>query len=68
MVEDPGAHHGVSCRSKILLLIPLVSTALAVLFLGERLSPTILAGTALVVAGVLVVQRHGEEAPHAGNA
>lgn len=57
------AYTTASRAGMALLLIPLVSTTLAVLFLGERLSPIILAGGALVVAGVLVVQRHGEEVP-----
>jgi drug/metabolite transporter (DMT)-like permease len=41
----------------ILLLIPVVSTAIAVAFLGEALQPAVLLGGALVLAGVAVVER-----------
>jgi drug/metabolite transporter (DMT)-like permease len=41
----------------VLLLIPVVSTAIAVVFLGEALQPAVLLGGALVLAGVAVVER-----------
>jgi drug/metabolite transporter (DMT)-like permease len=42
----------------VLFLVPVVSTALAVVWLGEPLTPTILLGAVLVLAGVVVVQQH----------
>ena len=42
----------------ILFLVPVVSTALAVVILDEPLTPAIVAGGLLVLAGVAVVQRH----------
>jgi drug/metabolite transporter (DMT)-like permease len=47
-----------SRAAMLLLLIPIVSTTLAVMLLGEPLTATVLAGGALVIAGVLVVERH----------
>jgi drug/metabolite transporter (DMT)-like permease len=41
----------------ILLLIPVVSTVIAVAFLGEALATTVLLGGVLVLAGVVVVER-----------
>jgi drug/metabolite transporter (DMT)-like permease len=41
----------------ILLLIPVVATVIAVGFLGEALPATVLLGGALVLAGVVVVER-----------
>jgi drug/metabolite transporter (DMT)-like permease len=40
----------------ILLLIPVVSTAIAIAFLGETLQPTVLLGSVLVLTGVAVVE------------
>jgi drug/metabolite transporter (DMT)-like permease len=40
----------------ILLLIPVVSTAIAVAFLGESLQPAVLLGSVLVLAGVAAVE------------
>ena len=42
----------------ILFLVPVISTILAVMLLGERLTLTITLGGVLVLAGVVVVQRH----------
>jgi drug/metabolite transporter (DMT)-like permease len=42
----------------ILLLIPVVSTVIAVLFLGEELHPLVLLGGVLILAGVAFVERH----------
>ena len=41
----------------ILLLIPVVSTVIAVLLLGEALQPAVLLGSLLVLAGVAIVER-----------
>jgi drug/metabolite transporter (DMT)-like permease len=41
----------------ILLLIPIVSTTMAVAYLGEALPPSVLLGGVLVLAGVFVVER-----------
>jgi drug/metabolite transporter (DMT)-like permease len=41
----------------ILLLIPVVSTVIAVAFLGEALPPAVLLGGVLVLAGVVIVER-----------
>jgi DME family drug/metabolite transporter len=42
----------------ILLLIPVVSTVIAVAFLGEALQPAVLLGGTLVLVGVTIVERH----------
>ena len=41
--------------------VPLVSVLLGVLFLGEPLSPWLLVGAALVVSGIYLVNRQGQE-------
>jgi drug/metabolite transporter (DMT)-like permease len=45
----------------ILLLIPLVSTAMAVFFLGENPGPVVLVGGVLVLAGVAIVERQAAD-------
>ena len=42
----------------ILFLVPVISTILAVMMLGERLTLTMTLGGVLVLAGVVAVQRH----------
>lgn len=51
------AYTAASRAGIILLLIPVVSTAIAVLFLGEALQPTVLLGGMLVLTGVAIVER-----------
>jgi drug/metabolite transporter (DMT)-like permease len=46
--------------------VPLVSVLLGVLFLGEPLSPWLLIGAALVVSGIYLVNRQGQEEKKAG--
>jgi drug/metabolite transporter (DMT)-like permease len=46
-----------------LLVTPVISAALAVPLLHEPLTPTLIVGAILVLAGVLVVERHAEVAP-----
>jgi drug/metabolite transporter (DMT)-like permease len=55
-------HTSASRAGMILLLIPIVSTVIAVLFLGEPLPATVAVGGALVLAGVIVMER-GRPAP-----
>jgi drug/metabolite transporter (DMT)-like permease len=50
-------HTTASRAGMILLLIPVVSTGIAVAFLGEALPPAVLLGGVLVLAGVVVVER-----------
>lgn len=47
-----------SRAAMMLLLIPIVSTAMAVLLLDEPLTPTVLVGAVLVILGVFAVERH----------
>ncbi len=43
----------------VLFLIPVFSTALSVVMLHEPITPTVIVGACLVLAGVMVVQRKG---------
>ena len=52
------SHTDASRAALVLFLIPVVSTILAVAWLGEPLTPTIVLGALLVLAGVVVVQQH----------
>jgi drug/metabolite transporter (DMT)-like permease len=52
------SHTDASRAALVLFLIPVVSTVLAVAWLGEPLTPTIVLGALLVLAGVVVVQQH----------
>ncbi len=56
------SHTAASPRALILFLIPVVSTTLAVTWLGEPLTPTIVIGAVLVLASVIIVQQHTENA------
>jgi drug/metabolite transporter (DMT)-like permease len=42
-----------------IFFVPLLSLAVGALFLGESLGPSLLAGAALVIAGVYLVNRRG---------
>jgi drug/metabolite transporter (DMT)-like permease len=46
----------------LLLLIPIVSTVMSVLLLGETLTIIVTLGAALVIAGVLVVETRASRA------
>lgn len=50
-------HTSASRAGMVLLLIPIVSTVIAVAFLGEPLPVKVFLGGALVLAGVVVVER-----------
>jgi len=52
------SHTDASRAALALFLIPVVSTVLAVVWLGEPLTPTIILGALLVLAGVVIVQQH----------
>jgi drug/metabolite transporter (DMT)-like permease len=52
------AHMPASRAALLLLLIPLISAAMSVAFLGEPITPLLVAGSVLVLAGVVVVQRN----------
>jgi drug/metabolite transporter (DMT)-like permease len=56
------SHTDASRAALILFLIPVVSTTLAVTWLGEPLTPTIVLGAVLVLASVIIVQQHTERA------
>ena len=56
------SHTDASRAALILFLVPVVSTTLAVVWLGEPLTPTIVLGALLVLVGVIVVQQHTERA------
>jgi drug/metabolite transporter (DMT)-like permease len=56
------SHTDASRAALVLFLVPVVSTTLAVVWLGEPLTPTIVLGALLVLAGVVVVQQHTEAA------
>ena len=49
-----------SRAAAVLFLVPVVSTTLAVVWLGEPLTPAIVLGALLVLAGVIVVQQQAE--------
>ncbi len=51
------AHTAASRAAVVLFLVPLVSAGLSIVLLGEPVTPLLLVGTALVLAGVMVVQR-----------
>jgi drug/metabolite transporter (DMT)-like permease len=59
-------HTTASRAGVILLLVPVVSTAMAVLFLDETLHPLVLLGGVLVLAGVAIVERQ-RATPATGN-
>jgi O-acetylserine/cysteine efflux transporter len=46
--------------------VPLVSVLLGALFLGETAGSLLLVGAALVVSGIYLVNRRGEEKKRAG--
>jgi drug/metabolite transporter (DMT)-like permease len=52
-------HTPASRAALVLLMIPLVSAALSVALLHEPITPLLLIGTALVLAGVAMTQRRG---------
>jgi drug/metabolite transporter (DMT)-like permease len=54
-------HTNASRAGMILLLIPVVSTVIAVLLLGEALQPAVLLGSLLVLAGVAIVESQEAE-------
>ena len=56
------SHTDASRAALVLFLVPVVSTTLAVVWLGEPLTPTIVLGALLVLVGVIVVQQHTERA------
>ncbi len=62
------ARADASRAALLLFLVPVVSTAVAVLFLGEPLPLTVLIGAFLVLAGVAIVQRKHPEGPAASKA
>ncbi|MCZ6629862.1 MAG: DMT family transporter [Actinobacteria bacterium] len=46
--------------------VPVVAVTLAVIFLGERLTPAILGGAVLIVAGVILAERFTTHVPEPG--
>jgi drug/metabolite transporter (DMT)-like permease len=56
------SHTDASRAALVLFLVPVVSTTLAVAWLGEPLTPTIVLGALMVLVGVIVVQQQSERA------
>jgi drug/metabolite transporter (DMT)-like permease len=52
--------------SAYVFFVPLVAVLLEALFLGETVGPLLLVGAALVVSGIYLVNRRGEEEKRAG--
>jgi uncharacterized membrane protein len=52
---------GASVSASIVNLNPFISTGLAILVLGERVTPAILAGTAVIVAGTTLLSLSGRQ-------
>lgn len=46
--------------------VPVVAVALAVMFLGETLTPEILAGAVLIISGVILAERSTDHVPEPG--
>ncbi|MEA1903876.1 MAG: DMT family transporter [Actinomycetota bacterium] len=46
--------------------VPVVAVALAVIFLGETLTPPIIGGAILIVAGVILAERYTDHVPEPG--
>jgi drug/metabolite transporter (DMT)-like permease len=59
------AYMDASRAAMLLLLIPIVSTAMSVLLLGETLTIMVTLGATLVIAGVLVVETRASRAQRA---
>ena len=60
---------GVNPASRLALTgysVPVVAVALAVIFLGETLTPAIIGGAALIIAGVILAERANEHVPSPG--
>jgi drug/metabolite transporter (DMT)-like permease len=53
---------GATIASTVTYLLPVVAIALGVLALGERLTPLVLAGVALILAGVALTRNRREKA------
>lgn len=60
---------GVNPASRLALTgyaVPVLAVALAVIFLGETLTPAILAGAVLIIGGVIITERSTSHIPEAG--
>lgn len=59
---------GLNPASRLALVgyvVPVIATALAVVFLGETLTPPVVGGAVLIVAGVVLAERHTDKSPDA---
>jgi drug/metabolite transporter (DMT)-like permease len=59
---------GATVASTVTYLLPVVAIVLGVVALGERLTPLVLAGIALILAGVALTRRQRAPAPEGGGA
>jgi drug/metabolite transporter (DMT)-like permease len=60
---------GLNPASRLALVsyaIPVLSVALAVVFLGESLTPAIVGGAALIMTGVILAERSTTHVPEPG--
>ncbi len=60
---------GVNPASRLALTgysVPVVAVALAVVFLGETLTPAIIGGAVLIIAGVVLAEKYTEHVPEPG--
>ncbi len=60
---------GVNPASRLALTgytVPVVALTLAAVFLGEKITPTILGGAALIIAGVILAERGTDHVPEPG--
>lgn len=56
---------GLNPASRLALIgyvVPVIATAIAVVFLGETLTPPVVGGAVLIVAGVVLAERHTDKA------
>jgi drug/metabolite transporter (DMT)-like permease len=58
---SPAARLGVAAY-----LVPVIAVTLAVIFLGEELTPAVVAGAFLIISGVIVTERSSRHVPVPG--
>jgi drug/metabolite transporter (DMT)-like permease len=60
---------GINSAHRLALIgysVPVVAVALAVIFLGETLTPAIIAGAVLIIGGLILTERYTEHVPEPG--
>ena len=58
---NPAARLGVAAY-----LVPVIAVTLAVIFLGEELTPAVMVGALLIISGVIVTERSSGHVPVPG--